>query len=146
MTTIKWNAPNAHEHIFTTELNSIANGAGQISSALSNNAAGELDMYLNADLYLSTQTARSAGATVSLYILPAVDGNYSYGSASLLPPAQNLAGVWCFDAAVTARHSVISGILLPPCDFYIVVWNNTGQAFAATLNTMTIERYSVQSA
>jgi hypothetical protein len=147
MATIKYNAPNAHEHILTTELNAIAEAAGAISAALSNDAAGELDLYMTATLYLDTMAdARHAGANVALYVLPEVDAHYSYGAANLQPPAQNLVGVFAFDAAVTARYSTITGIPLPPTDFYLVIWNNTGHTFAATGNILDIERYSMQSA
>jgi hypothetical protein len=149
MATIKYAAPASAETVLTTELNSIANGAGGISgTAVSNDAAGELYLYANIELSLAAQgAARSAGAYCEIYILPEVDGtNYSYGGASLKPAMATRVAVLDFDAATTARRAIAMGVPLPPTDFHMLVWNATGQAFAASGNTLKIERYNLASA
>ena len=147
MPVIKWNAPDSSEIVLNTELNALADGSNKItSSAVSNDQAGELDMFGDFQLYLATQgSARSATAHVKLYLLPGIDGDFAYGGDSLDPAVEMLVGSFSFDAAVTARYAHLRGILLPPMDFYGLVINETGQVLAATLNVLTLQRYNVQS-
>lgn len=148
MTTIKYGAPASPANVMTTELNSIANGAGAITgTALSNDAAGELHPYATFELYLAAQgSARAAGANVQMFIIPEISDNYAYGSASLQPPANCLAGVFSFDAATNARYSVLANVPIPPTNFHIVLWNATGQALASTGNILSWEAFDFQSA
>lgn len=147
MATIKHEAKEAAENVMTTELNSLADASLAITSAaLSNDAAAELELYADFRLYLATQgSARDSGANVTMWILPEVDGTYPYGSASLEPQPELIVGSFSFDAATTARYAVLRDIPLPPSDFHVVVKNNTGQALAATANTIRMERHSIES-
>lgn len=147
MAVIKWGDVQAAEGVLTTELNALADGANKITtSALSNDAAAELDVYADFTLYVGVQTARDAGAYVSLYILPEVNSVFPYGGDSLDPAGNLCVGAFQLDAAVTARQAHIRGIILPPDDFHVLVINETGQAFAATLNTLYMRRYNMESA
>jgi hypothetical protein len=147
MTTVKWEAKAGVESVLTTELNSLADDGNKITtSALSNDASNELYLYADFKLYLAEQgSARDSGGGVALYILPEVDSDHNYGSDSLDPPVQHRVGFFEFDAAVTARESIIRGVLLPPSDFHVLVINETGQAFAASGNTLDMERYNMQA-
>jgi hypothetical protein len=146
MATIKYGTPGSPANVMTTELNAIANAAGAITAtALSNDAAGELHPYATFELYLGTQTARSTGAAVLMYILPEISDNYGFGSASL-QPLQAPDAVFSFDAATTARYVAVSMIPIPPTNFHVVLWNQTGQSFAATGNILNWEIYDFASA
>jgi hypothetical protein len=146
MATIKYGAPGSPANVMTTELNAIANAAGAITAtALSNDAAGELHPYATFELYLATQgTARVAGATVSMYILAELSDNYQYGGASLRPNCAPDA-IFYFDAAVTARYAVAKNVSLPPTNFHVVLWNETGQTLAATGNILSCEVFDWSS-
>lgn len=148
MAEFKWNAPDSVENVLTTELNALADGANKITgTAVSNDQAGELDMYGDFTLYLGTQgSARDANAFVALYILPRSDEtNYPYGGDSLDPAPNLWSANFLLDAAVTARYAVIRGVLLPPMDFHVLLINETGQELAATGNTLSLRRYNTQS-
>jgi len=147
MATIKHEAKASAETVMTTELNALASGGLAITAtAISNDAAAELDLYADFRLYLATQgSARVSGANVTVWILPEVDGTYPYGSASLEPQPELIVGSFSFDAAVTARYAVLKDVPLPPSDFHIVAKNNTGEALGATGNTIVIERHSIES-
>ena len=147
MATIKHQAKEAVENVMTTELDALSSGGLAITStALSNDAAAELELYADFRLYLAEQgSARSSGANVTMWILPEVDGTYPYGSASLEPQAELIVGSFSFDAATDARYAVLRDVPLPPSDFHVVVKNNTGQALAATGNTLVMERHSIES-
>ena len=148
MATIKHEAKEAVETVMSTEMNALASAALCITATpISNDAAGELELYGDFRLYLAEQgVARSAGANVTMWILPEVDGTYPYGAAGLEPQGELIVQSFSFDAAVTARYAVIRDIPLPPSDFHVMVKNNTGQALAATLNVLVMERHSIQSA
>lgn len=149
MAVTKWNTPDDAENVLTTELNSLGIGANKITTtAVSNDQAAELDLYGDFTCFLNTQgTARSAGARVDLYILPRSDGtNFPYGGDSLDPSPNHWVASFVFDATVTARYDVVRGVLLPPCDFHVLVMNETGQILAATGNTLTLRRYNMASA
>lgn len=147
MATIKLEAHTAASDILTTELNTLADGANKLSAALSNDAAGELYLYADFELFVSTQgSARSSDARVDLYILVEQDTtNYTYGGDSVDPPRNSWVGSFLFDAAVTARYNHIRGVALPPTDFKVLLINETGQALAATLNVLQWIKYNLQS-
>ena len=147
MGTTKWEAPASISTIFTTELNSLADGGNQISSALSNDAAGELYLYADFELYINTTASRAADARVELYILVELDGsNYSYGGTSLDPAPSMHVGDFQFDASATAtRYAHIRGVLLPPTDFKVLVINELGVAMASSSNTLKWIKYNLQT-
>jgi hypothetical protein len=101
-------------------------------------------MFLAAELYIAEQgSARSAGAYVTLYLVPSVDGtNYTYGGDALTPPATCLVGDFVLDATVTARYVSLPCIAIPPTKFKLLVINETGQAFAASGNTLKYRTYN----
>lgn len=148
MATIKYEAPASTSTILTTELNSLGDGANKLSSAISNDAAGELYLYMDIEIYVATQaSARAADARVDVYILEELDGsNYTYGGDSDDPPDNAWVGAFIFDAATTARYNHLRGIPLPPTDFKILIINETGQAFASSGNTLKIAKYNLQAA
>jgi hypothetical protein len=147
MTTSKWTDKVSVETVMTTELNALTNADRNITAtAISNDAAGEKHLYADFRIYLATQgSARSAGANVQMWIMPEVDGTYPYGDGTLDPDTGLLVGAFGFDAATTARYSVMRMVQLPPSDFHVILKNNTGQTLAATLNTLVMERYSLEA-
>jgi len=148
MAVIRLNTPDSPETIMTTELNSLADGSNAITgTAISNNATDELDMYADFELLVATQgSARDAQARVEMYVLITLDGtNYTYGGASLDPPANAFVGSFLYDAATNARYGHIRGVPLPPRDFHILLINETGQALASSGNILKMSRYNLQS-
>lgn len=146
-TTFQWVAPEALTTALTTELNALANSTSDTTgfSALSaeiNNESG-LFQYIMFELFLATQTARSAGAFVTIFMSQAVDNAPTYPDDSNLAFADPLA-TFQFDAAVTARRRTKWGIAIPPSKIKLYVFNKTGQAFGATTNTLKYRRHNEQ--
>ena len=148
MATTKWTALETAENILTTELNSLGSGSNKITTtAISNDAAGEKNLYGIFELYIAAQGSNRTGTNVDVYLLPTMDGtNYSFGGDSLDPGNSNYKFSFELDTgALAARYAVVDGIQLPPCDFHVLVQNNTGQAFASSGNTLKFRRYGVEA-
>lgn len=143
----KWTALSSEVSLLTTEMNSLSNGSFCTASAAIDNdtATTHRDLLCILELALAAQgSARSTGATVSVYFLPTEDGGTTYSDATDGCIQINLVAVFTFDAATTARTVIKSGIPLPPADFKVVVKNSTGQALAASANTLVMKRYSTE--
>lgn len=127
----------------TTELNSLASAATSAASAAIDNTTN-LDLYHDLTLTVAVQgSARSAGATVSVYLTPALDGtNYDDVNAT----TAELVAVFPLDAATTARQSTRRDVPVPPGLFKYFVVNSTGQAFAASGNILEYRAHSIETA
>ena len=146
-TTFQWVAPEALTSYLTTELNTLADSTSDTTgfSAVGAEIANETDLYqyINIQLVVAAQgAARSAGAFVAVYINYAADGT-TYDGTSNKAFAELLC-VFPLDAATTARTLTKTNIPIPPIDFKLLVLNDTGQALAATLNTLKYRRHNEQ--
>jgi hypothetical protein len=127
----------------TTDLNSLANDSASAASAALDNTSN-LDLYHDLTLTVATQgSARSAGATVSVYLVMALDGtNYDDVNAT----TAELVAVFPLDAATTARQATRRDVPVPPGLFKYFVVNNTGQAFAASGSLLEFRAHSIETA
>jgi hypothetical protein len=127
----------------TTELNSIANaGVSAASSAIDNSSA--LDLYDDLTFTNATQGgARSAGATVTVLMVQALDGS-NYDDVQVL--CGQTVAVFSLDAATTARQVSVRDVPIPPGLFKYFVLNSTGQAFASSGNILERRPHSIETA
>jgi hypothetical protein len=139
---INWETSPSLTAYLTTELNGLANDANKLGAEIDNSTA--LDMYMDVVVYVDTQgTARSAGAHIAVFLIPAVDGtNYAYGDDSTDPASNRLIATLMLDAATTARRIAAQVLSIPPGKFKLLFENKTGQALAATGNTAGYRIYS----
>lgn len=145
MGAVTWQAPSALTSYLTTELNSLADstsdttGFSAVGAEIANGTA--LNRFIALELVLATQgAARTAGGFVAVYINLSADGT-NYDDTSNKAFAQLLA-VFPLDAATTARRLTLADIPIPPVDFKMLVLDDTGQAFAATGNSLSYRTYN----
>lgn len=149
--TLKFTERDTGTTVVTTELNSLADDtAALISTALSNDASTERDLFADFSISLAVQgSARDASAQVSLMIVPEIASAYGDVSGAdvtanlkltanyIARAADGTAATFDLDAAVTARVITVAGIQIPNANYKVGLLNETGQALAATGNTIT---------
>lgn len=123
----------------TTELNSLANSSNTAASTAIDNTSA-LAMFIDLELVVAAQaSARSAGATIEVYLALALDGtNY----ADINETTAELIASFPLDAATTARRAARRDIPIPPGKFQLFARNRTGQALASSGNTV---KYAVHN-
>ena len=141
---------SALETIFTaldTQLNSLANGSACSPSSAIDNATTSTQRWPAAmvEIYIAAQaSARSTGASVSLYVIPTIDGT-NYGDVTAECLENYRVGTYSLDAATTARR-ITKRVNLPPTDYKVVLKNNTGRPLASTLNTVKFREFTAEDA
>lgn len=142
---IKWSEVAALTSYLTTELNALADEARKLGGEIDNADSASRYTFVVLELLLGVQgSARDSGAYVAVYLLKSADGtNYEYGGDAQEPPSGAWATNFTVDAATTSRRIVIE-VPIPPCKFKLLFVNETGQAFAATGNTVKYGLYSLE--
>lgn len=142
MATFQWVAPEALQSYLSTGLDSLANAAFSASGAEVDNTTG-LFQYINLELVIAAQgVARSAGAVVEVWTEVAVDATPNYPDRAVADLISNFLRSFQLDAATTARRLTLTNIPIPPLKLKLYVKNGTGQAFAASGNTLKYRRHN----
>jgi hypothetical protein len=118
--------------IMSTELNSLGAGSGVTSSAVSNDAGDEMDLFMDLELFVDVfASAPTDGDTIDVYLYRTVDGtNYSDDET---PP--NYIGSFIVDGTGTTQRMFLNTVLAPPDDFKMRIVNNS-TAFDAAGHTL----------
>jgi hypothetical protein len=113
-------------------LKALASAGQKCGNELDNTS--DLNLYADFELLWRNASSPTAGAVVSLYLVPSLDGtNYSDGADdSVTPPAHFLVGVFICRAVSTAQRDEVRGVLLGPGKYKPVIANTSGQAFTNT--------------
>jgi len=145
MATAKWTTPSTIETWISSEVNSLANNAGQSGSVITSDGL----LYADLELYVTFGVSPTANSLVEVYFVRRIDGtnweDFTPGS-SAVGPANGYVGGFPVAATTNAQRIMLPRVELPPLDFQVMVINKTGQAFAASGNTLKARRYSEQAA
>lgn len=126
----------------STTLNSLANNANSAASSTIDNST-TLDLFHDLTLTVAAQgVARSAGATVGVYLIMALDGT-NFDAVNEV--TGELVGVFHLDASTTGRQLTRRDVPIPPGLFQYFVRNQTGQAFAASGSILEYRAHSLES-
>jgi hypothetical protein len=122
----------------STGLNSLANNALVASSAITLSTGEPGYQRCEAELVVTYGTAPTANTACVVWLLREIDGtNYEDGS-STVTPVRNPDLVFPLRAVTTAQRIVVTGDL-PPGSFVALLRNDgTGQAMAASGNTLKL--------
>jgi hypothetical protein len=124
--------------VLSTGLNSLANNALVASSAITLSTGEPGYQRCEAEIVVTYGTAPTANTACVVWLLREVDGtNYEDGS-STVTPSRNPDLVFPLRAVTTAQRIVVTGDL-PPGSFVALLRNDgTGQAMAASGNTLKL--------
>jgi hypothetical protein len=117
----------------TTEMNSLANGSGVISSVggssgLFSSTQTQNYQFMDLSLKLPTMTAMTANNIISIWFVREVDGtNVENGT----PPNRAPDAILVCTATTTAFLQAI-GVPTPPESFKVYLLNNSGQSFVSS--------------
>ena len=138
-TTFKWASLGVTRTLIrnATSLSALGNAAFAGLSAAITNSTG-LYQYIDLELFVKVQgSARTAGGYVSIYINQSLDAFTTGEDSGNTAFTNQVLCTFQLDAATTARRLIISNIPIPPLDFKLDVYNNTGQVFATDTNDAT---------
>lgn len=142
MTVFSWNTPGTLTSILTTQLDALANAQYTVVSADIDNETGK-HLYLAVELVLPS-LAVAAGGYWQLFAAVAVDSTPNFedfgAGGATVPPMAPIAVVPLL-SGTSAKRSQASNILIPPFHFKLAVGNQSGVAFAGTLNTLKYRLY-----
>jgi hypothetical protein len=153
MATEKWIAGGQarwSSAINSTEINSLANGNAVL-------LATQIDNTTNLDLFMDIAIALGSAAFASpnnigvyLYELNQDASTYGDGrftsSAAGPPPSNYYCGSIGIVAATQAQTGTLTGIVIPPAKFKLVICNNGGVALASGSNSVYYCSYNRQVA
>jgi hypothetical protein len=130
----------------TATLNSIASG-NAILSAVSITNQTALDIFADVSLHLAS-AAFVAPNYIGVYLYPlthggSVYGDGRFGTSAAGPPASTYyKGSIVLVAATQAQDGILTGIVIPPGTFSLVLYNQGGVAFAGSGNTCQYRTYN----
>lgn len=141
---IKFSPPASTQTAMSGELDGLADGGGALADAAIDNAVG-LDQFADFELLVTFVDAPGDGGSVSLWLLPALDGvHFADGDASTAAQAHLQVGAFQARAGATAQRLHLRGVVLPPLKFKPLIRNAAGQAFASTGNALRYRTYNDQ--
>lgn len=140
----KWSALGTLTTYLSTGLDGLASAANAIGAAIANQT--DKNKLMIVELVVTFGTAPAAGKSVDLYAVFSADGtNYSDGDGTVDPPITSYLASFPVRAVTTAQRIVIPNIpLLAPASLKLVLLNESGQAFAATGNTLKYATYNTE--
>lgn len=135
-TIFSWKTPATIATALTTELNALATtNYSAASSAIDNETSPNI--YMNVELVLSS-LAVPAGGYAQLFLIQSLDTGSNYedaGSSTVAPPQAPIA-IFPLFASTSAKRTVVTNIVVPPLNFKLIVGNQVGVSFGATLSTL----------
>lgn len=149
MGAVNWAAPRTADSIGGSAFNSLADAAGALSSEVDNST--DRDMFGDLELTQGgAVTSSGTDARVDVFLIPCPDGT-TYpdppgSTAANVPGSYFVGSMSSVDAvgtpaAVSFTRGVLRQITLPPFKFKILLVNELGAAFNASV-TLKLNRYN----
>ncbi len=130
--------------LMSTDLNAMAAGAEVTSAEISNDAAAELDLFVDLVLDIADFAVAPADLdTIDCWLLRKVDDT-NYAATGEQQPTEYVAP-FIVQGTGTTQKLFIYGAKVPHKDFKIRLVNNSAQAFDAAGHTLKADFYTNQS-
>jgi len=123
----------------TTELNALADDGVVLGAAINNSS--NRDMMLKVQIQLpSVDLSAETSSGVIIRLLESIDGGTVYEDND-----DTAYGITLPIDTTSAAHIRIGDLYIPPGYFKLAVVNETGAAFAGTLNVLSYAAYTVET-
>lgn len=145
----KWLINTNWTAAFGTEINSLASGSSIISSvAIANGTA--LDLFMDISISLNSLTTGPGAPIVAFAMYPLNQDGTTYGdgrfgsAAAAIPNGEYWVGSIPFVAStvINPLTGSVKGVVLPPGDFKLVLYNALGATLNASTNTIKYRTYN----
>lgn len=129
--TQRWGTPGSYtEATAANALQNMANAAVVVGAEIDNSGASGY-MYMHLDLLFRAASAPVAGATIDIYLIPAVDGT-NYAIATVPIPGSQYLCSFVSQAVNTAQRVAVLHLVVPRLKFKLAAVNSLGQALTNT--------------
>jgi hypothetical protein len=134
--------------INSSDLVSLPNGSGVLSSVGDITNGTSLDQYMDISIRLAiASTTLTAGAGVALYLYPLLDDGTTYGDGLYATPGTQTVGTPALPpvpvnfrvATLTSLVYFVQGLVLPPGSFRFALVNNLLPSTALSAGTQTVK-------
>lgn len=121
-----------------------ADGAGAITGTSITNDT-DLETHMTLEFEFTFGTSPGTGKSLKVYFLLSSDGGTTHedGDASTQPNRAPDAVV-AVRAVTSAQRVMLGPIPIPPNDFHILVWNDTGQSISTNTLQVYEQRYAYE--
>jgi len=143
----RWGAYDSIQTALSTDLNSLANDALAVSSAIDFTAAGvDRKSYMDVEVYLaSVDLSGQTNPAIYLWLLPRTDGtNFEDGDGSTTP-ARSPDKIIPLRTVNGAQRVFARFLLTTPDQGKILIKNETGATLASSGNTVKYYTYGEES-
>lgn len=130
--------------VFTTGLNSLADGSGATSAALGSDATTAQPLYGDFVLVLASLTP-TGSPYVDLYLLRSADGTNYEDTPTSVAGFNAFVGSFTVPTGAAAKRAILRDIPLPPGLWKAYLVNHTNVAFAASGNTLDYRPHNLQN-
>lgn len=152
MATEKWIAGSGQGlswgSAFGSEINSLVNTDAVLSSIVIANGT-PLDIFADVSIALGSITTTSGAPYIGVYLYPLNQDGSTYGDGRFAaaavgpPPSQYYVGAIPLIPSVTqVQEGTLSGIIMPPGSFALVLYNLSGATLASSGNAAKYRTYN----
>lgn len=149
-----WAAPTVTLTTYlSTTLNSLADDTLDLGAEINNET--NLAQYMDIEIHLaSINLSAESNPSVVIYLIESIDGGTTYdtavdaSSSDAAHPATDKVLTICgfrLGTAGEVKNAIKSRLSIPPGRFKLAVLNKTGQAFAASDNTLKYRTYKTKT-
>jgi len=142
MSELRWTAYDSLVTYLSSELNSLANDANKVGSAIDFSAANR-KMYVDVEIYLATvDLSAQTNPAIYVWLLARTDGNNFEDGSDSVTPARAPDKIVPLREVNDAQRVFARFLMTTPDQGKLLIKNKTGVALASSGNTVKYRLYS----